>query len=91
VFGFILIGSALPRLPAAVGSMLIMLQPVIAVGFGVLLLAEQPTTLQLAGVVLLLTGVLVGSTRRFAWRPTWPRGEGSGRERGCESAGRECR
>ncbi len=64
VLGFILIGSALPRLPAAVGSMLLMLQPVIAVGFGVLLLAEEPTTLQLAGVILLLTGVLTASTGR---------------------------
>jgi drug/metabolite transporter (DMT)-like permease len=64
VLGFILLGSALPRLEAAVGSMLIMLQPVVAVGFAVLLLAEQPTTLQLGGVVLLLTGVLVASTGR---------------------------
>jgi drug/metabolite transporter (DMT)-like permease len=68
VFGFILIGSALPRLPAALGSMLVMLQPVIAVGFAVLLLAEKPTTLQLAGVTLLLTGVLVASTGRGSHR-----------------------
>ncbi len=62
VLGFILIGSALPRLPAAVGSMLVMLQPVIAIGFGVLLLAEKPTPVQLAGVILLLAGVVVAST-----------------------------
>jgi drug/metabolite transporter (DMT)-like permease len=72
VLGFVLLGSALPRLQAAAGSMLIMLQPVIAIGFGVLLLAEQPTMLQLAGVVLLLAGVLVASTGRGVRRAPDP-------------------
>jgi len=70
VLGFLIIGAALPRLPAAVGSMLLMLQPVAAVALAVLLLAEKPSPLQLAGVAVLLGGVLLAAaTRRSALPP----------------------
>jgi drug/metabolite transporter (DMT)-like permease len=62
VLGLLLIGSALPRLPAALGSIVLMLQPVGAIALGILLVAEAPSGWQLAGVACLLGGVLLAST-----------------------------
>lgn len=58
VLGWILIGVSLPRLPAAVGAILLTIQPVGSVILGRLLVDEHPSPLQLAGVVLLVCGVL---------------------------------
>jgi drug/metabolite transporter (DMT)-like permease len=57
VVAFMLIGAALPRLPAAIGSILLLVQPAGSVALGVAILGEAPTALQLAGVALLLSGV----------------------------------
>jgi drug/metabolite transporter (DMT)-like permease len=73
VLGWMLIGSALPRLAAALGSVLIMVQPVGSVGLGALLLGERPSPLQLVGVATILVGVLVASSgRRAARSPAVP-------------------
>ena len=65
VLGWMLISTSLPRLPAAVTSILLTIQPVGSMVLGALLLGEDPTSLQLLGVVAILTGlVAVASTRR---------------------------
>jgi drug/metabolite transporter (DMT)-like permease len=66
VLGMALIGLALPRLPAAVGAALLLLQPVASVLLAIVVLDESPSTLQLGGVALVLAGVLVVATRRAA-------------------------
>ena len=64
VLGWLLISVSLPALPAALGSILLFVQPVGSVILGVLLLAEAPSALQVAGVLVVLTGILVATTGR---------------------------
>ena len=65
VLGWMLISTSLPRLPAAVTSILLTIQPVGSMILGAVLLDEAATTLQLIGVVAILTGlVAVASSRR---------------------------
>jgi drug/metabolite transporter (DMT)-like permease len=59
--GWLLITSSLPRLPAALSSLLLLLQPAAAILLAAIVLGERPTLLQLAGAVLVLTGVLAAS------------------------------
>jgi drug/metabolite transporter (DMT)-like permease len=61
VLGWLLITSSLPRLPAAVASLLLTVQPVGSVALGAVIFAEAPTALQYAGVALVLCGLLVAS------------------------------
>jgi drug/metabolite transporter (DMT)-like permease len=58
VAGWMLISLSLPRLPAAVTSVVITLQPVGSVLLAMVLLDEAPTALQLGGVALVLAGVV---------------------------------
>jgi drug/metabolite transporter (DMT)-like permease len=58
VAGWLLISISLPRLPAAVTSVIITLQPVGSVFLAMVLLGESPSGLQLAGVALVLAGVV---------------------------------
>jgi drug/metabolite transporter (DMT)-like permease len=64
VFGWLLITVSLPRLPAVVTSVLLTLQPVCSVLFAAVLLSEDPSALQLLGVVAILGGLLLASARR---------------------------
>jgi len=57
VLGWLLISVSLPRLPAALTSVLLLVQPVGAVALAVLILDEQPSALQLAGVAVVLAGI----------------------------------
>jgi drug/metabolite transporter (DMT)-like permease len=61
VAGSVLIAVALPRLPAATTSLILLVQPVLAVLLAMVLLAETPSALQLVGVGLVIGGVLLGS------------------------------
>jgi drug/metabolite transporter (DMT)-like permease len=64
VVGWLLISASLPRLPAALASLLLTVQPLGALVLGALLFAESPTALQLAGVAGILAGlVLVARVR----------------------------
>src|SRR4051794_4191473 len=63
VVGWLLIGASLPRLPAALTSVLLTVQPIGAVVLGALIFAEHPSALQLLGVATILSG-LVLATRR---------------------------
>jgi drug/metabolite transporter (DMT)-like permease len=63
VVGWLLISVSLPRLPAALTSVLLTIQPVGSVLLGVILLGEAPSALQLAGVVAIFAGIIVATAR----------------------------
>lgn len=56
--GWLLITSSLPRLPSAVSSLLLLLQPVAALALAFAVLGERPSPLQLVGAALICGGVL---------------------------------
>ena len=55
--GYLLISISLPRLPAIITSVILLAQPVITVGLGMLLLSEAPSLTQLLGVALVIGGI----------------------------------
>jgi drug/metabolite transporter (DMT)-like permease len=57
--GWLLITSSLPGLPAAVSSLLLLVQPAGALVLAAVILGQRPAPLQLAGAVLVCSGVLV--------------------------------
>src|SRR6516225_9165805 len=80
--GWLLITSSLPRLPAALSSLLLLLQPAASILLAAVVLSERPTALQLAGAVLVCTGVLAASraaTRSRLQRDPVGDDRGSGR------------
>jgi drug/metabolite transporter (DMT)-like permease len=66
VLGWMLISISLPRLPAALASVLLLAQPVAAVGLAAAILGEDPSAVQLAGVAIVLGGIGVATVRRPA-------------------------
>jgi drug/metabolite transporter (DMT)-like permease len=64
VLGWLLIGTSLPRLPAAMTSMLLTVQPVGSVALAALIFGESPTSLQLVGVVLVLAALVAAGRSR---------------------------
>ena len=64
VAGWLLIGRSLPRLPAAVTSIVLLLQPVGAMILAALTFDEQPSFAQLAGAALILVAVMVAARSR---------------------------
>jgi drug/metabolite transporter (DMT)-like permease len=63
VMGWMLITISLPRLPAALTSLLLMIQPIGSMVLGALIFGESPSVLQLLGVLVVL-GAVVYATRR---------------------------
>ena len=61
VIGWLLITTSLPRLPAAITSLTLTVQPVGSVALAVLILGEAPTTLQLVGVAIVLSAVITAT------------------------------
>ena len=74
VVGWLLISISLPRLPAAITSVVLTLQPVGSVLLGVWLLSEDPSALQLVGVAFIVAGLLMTTLRIRArrWRRAQP-------------------
>jgi drug/metabolite transporter (DMT)-like permease len=64
VVGWLLISLSLPRLPAVLTSVLLMMQPLLAVVFAAWLVDERPSPLQLAGAGAILAGVVLASSMR---------------------------
>jgi drug/metabolite transporter (DMT)-like permease len=64
VLGWLLISISLPRLPAALTSMILTIQPVGSVVLGIVLLGESPTALQLCGAACILAGLVSVAARR---------------------------
>jgi drug/metabolite transporter (DMT)-like permease len=56
-----IIGATLPRLPAAITSLLLTVQPIGTMALAALIFGEDPSGLQLTGVLLVLAGLLVAS------------------------------
>jgi drug/metabolite transporter (DMT)-like permease len=61
VLGWLLIGASLPRLPAAMTSVLLTVQPIGSVALAALIFSENPSPLQLVGVVLVLAALVAAS------------------------------
>jgi drug/metabolite transporter (DMT)-like permease len=61
VIGWLLITTSLPRLPAAITSLTLTVQPVGSVALAVLILSEAPTALQLVGVAIVLAAVITAT------------------------------
>jgi drug/metabolite transporter (DMT)-like permease len=59
VIGWLLITVSMPRLPAAMIGVLLLVQPAGAVALSYVILGERPSAFQLLGVALVLAGVLV--------------------------------
>ena len=59
--GWLLITSSLPRLPAAISSLLLLLQPAASIVLAAVILAERPSLVQLGGAVLVCGGVLMAT------------------------------
>ena len=68
VVGWLVISVSLPRLPAALTSVILTLQPVGAVMLAMLLLGESPSAVQLLGAGTILVGLLL-ATLRFRGEP----------------------
>jgi drug/metabolite transporter (DMT)-like permease len=65
VLGWLLITAALPQVPASLSSVVLTLQPVMAVVLAMLLVDEDPSEVQLLGILVVVAGiVLATSTRR---------------------------
>src|SRR5688500_6312474 len=68
VMGWLLISSSLPRLPAAVTSVVLTIQPIGSVLLGIWSLSEAPPAFQLIGVLFILAGLLMTTLRvRRRW------------------------
>jgi drug/metabolite transporter (DMT)-like permease len=65
--GYLAIQVSLPRLPAVITSVLLLVQPVTTVVLAAILLRELPSIAQLAGVALVIGGIALatGSLRRL--------------------------
>ena len=72
VLGWLLITVSLPRLPAALTSITLTIQPVASVLLGVVLIGEDPTALQFAGVMLIVAGLVSVALRRTPTRDLTP-------------------
>jgi drug/metabolite transporter (DMT)-like permease len=64
VFGWLFISVSLPRLPAALTSVILTIQPVAAVLLGIVLVDEHPSAIQLLGGVAILAGLTLATLRR---------------------------
>jgi drug/metabolite transporter (DMT)-like permease len=67
VVGWLLISTSLPRLPAALTSVLLTVQPVGSVILGVIIFSEAPSAIQMAGVACIFSGILVATAPRWVW------------------------
>ena len=63
VLGWLLISVSLPRLPAVLTSIVLMLQPVCTVFLGAIIFSEAPSSVQLLGVAIVIAGVAVATMR----------------------------
>jgi drug/metabolite transporter (DMT)-like permease len=64
VVGWLLISVSLPRVPAALTSVILLLQPVASVLLAAWVLDERPSLLQLLGCLVVLAGVLYATAGR---------------------------
>jgi drug/metabolite transporter (DMT)-like permease len=70
VVGWLLIAAALPRVPAALTSVVLLLQPVASVALAAAVLDERPSAAQLIGCLVVLAGVVAATAGRRRRPPT---------------------
>ena len=63
VLGWLLISVSLPRLPALLTSITLTMQPVGSVLLGIVLLSEAPSAVQLAGVLVVICGIVLATAQ----------------------------
>ena len=63
VVGWLLISISLPRLPAAITSVVLTIQPVASVLLGMIILSESPSGFQLLGTAFILAGLLLATLK----------------------------
>ena len=66
--GWWAISSSLPKLPGAIGALVLLVQPVLATVWGALIYDERLAPLQLLGAGLTLTAIYMGASRGAAFR-----------------------
>lgn len=64
VLAWLVIATALPRLPAALASLLLLVQPAAAVGAAMAVLDESPSAVQLTGIAVVLGGIGLATVGR---------------------------
>jgi drug/metabolite transporter (DMT)-like permease len=67
VLGWLFISIALPRVPAAVTSVVLTSQPIMSLVLAMVILDETPSSVQLAGIAVTVAGILLATLRRPAW------------------------
>ena len=72
VLGWLLISISFPRLPVALTSVVLTVQPAGSLFLAALIFAEAPSALQLGGAALLISGVVIATSRRRARVATAP-------------------
>lgn len=72
--GYLLISLSLPRLPAVMTSIILLAQPVVTVGLAMVLLSEEPSRVQLAGVALVIGGIFYATFATSRARSAGARG-----------------
>ncbi len=63
VIGWLLIGYALPRLPAVETATIILIQPVLTMIWGAIIFEERPSAVQMVGAAIVLSGVAFVATQ----------------------------
>ena len=76
-FGYVAIQASLPKLPAVITSVLLLVQPVASVALGGLLLGEDPSPFQLFGVALVIVGIATATGALARMVSTVRRGGGA--------------
>jgi drug/metabolite transporter (DMT)-like permease len=91
--GWLMITSSLPRLPAAISSLTLLLQPAASMLLAAAVLGERPSLIQIAGAVVVCTGVvwvsLTAPSRDRPERPDRPDQHREERPREAEPVGDE--
>jgi drug/metabolite transporter (DMT)-like permease len=77
IVGWLLITSSLPRLPAALSSLLLLLEPAAAMLLAAIVLGQRPSLIQIVGAVLLCGGVLIVTRGRQSGHGKAATGEAS--------------
>ena len=72
VFGWLLLGYVLPRLPAVETATIILIQPVLTMIWGTIIFDESPSALQLIGAAIVLGGVAVVAFTRSRTKVATP-------------------
>lgn len=75
IIGWLLIMAALPRLPAALSSLLLLLEPAGAMVLAAIVLGQPASFIQIGGAVLVCGGVLIVARSRDSDDGTVPAGE----------------